>query len=86
MKTVRKNNPDARILCVLGIMGDALYPSVENAVSDYSAETGDTNISAFHLEPQKSEDGLVADYHPTEVTHTKAADALTAEIKRVMGW
>ena len=86
LKTVRKNNHDARILCVLGIMGDALYPSVENAVSDYSAETGDTNISAFHLEPQKSEDGLVADYHPTEVTHTKAADALTAEIKRVMGW
>ena len=86
LKTVRKNNPNARILCVLGIMGDALYPSVEKAVSDYSAETGDTNISAFHLEPQKSEDGLVADYHPTEVTHTKAADALTAEIKRVMGW
>lgn len=86
LKTVRKNNPDARILCVLGIMGDALYPSVEKAVSDYSAETGDTNISAFHLEPQKPEDGLVADYHPTEVTHTKAADALTAEIKRVMGW
>ncbi|MCR5542049.1 MAG: GDSL family lipase [Ruminococcus sp.] len=86
LKTVRKDNPDARILCVLGIMGDALYPSVEKAVSDYSAETGDTNISAFHLEPQKPEDGLVADYHPTEVTHTKAADALTAEIKRVMGW
>ena len=86
LKTVRKNNPDARILCTLGIMGDNLYPCVEKAVSDYSAETGDANISAFHLEPQKPEDGLVADYHPTETTHTKAAEALTAEIKRVMGW
>lgn len=86
LKTVRKNNPDSRILCVLGIMGDALYPCVEQAVADYSAETGDTNISAFHLEPQKPEDGLVADYHPTETTHTKAAEALTAEIKSVMGW
>lgn len=86
LKTVRRDNPDAKILCTLGIMGDNLYPCVEKAVSDYSAETGDTNISAFHFEPQRSEDGLVADYHPTEVTHTKAADALTAEIKRVMGW
>lgn len=86
LKTVRKDNPDSRILCTLGIMGDNLYPCVEKAVADYSAETGDANISAFHLEPQKPEDGLVADYHPTEVTHTKAAEALTAEIKRVMGW
>ena len=86
LKTVRKNNPDARIVCTLGIMGDNLYPCVEKAVADYSAETGDANISAFHLEPQEPEDGLVADYHPTETTHTKAADALTAEIKRVMGW
>ena len=84
LKTVRKDNPDARILCVLGIMGDALYPCVEKAVADYSAATGDTNISAFHLEPQLPEDGLVADYHPTETTHTKAAEALAAEIKRVM--
>ena len=84
---MRKNNPDARILCVLGIMGDRLYPYVEAAVEKYSTDTGDTNISAFHLEPQNTaEDGLVADYHPTEKTHTKASDALTAEIKRIMGW
>ena len=87
LKTVRKDNPDARILCVLGIMGDRLYPYVEAAVEKYSSETGDTNISAFHLEPQNAaEDGQVADYHPSEKTHTKAAEALTAEIKRIMGW
>ena len=87
LKTVRKDNPDARILCVLGIMGDNLYPSVEEAVSRYTEETGDSNISAFHLEPQdQAEDGLVADYHPTEKTHTKASEALTAEIRRIMGW
>ena len=87
LKTVRRRNPDARILCVLGIMGDALYPCVEEAVEKYSTETGDTNISAFRLEPQKAaEDGLAADFHPTERTHTKAAEALTAEIKRIMCW
>ena len=87
LKTVRKDNPDARILCVLGIMGDNLYPSVEEAVSRYTEETGDSNISAFHLEPQdQAEDGLVADYHPTEKTHTKASEALTAEIRSIMGW
>ena len=87
LKTVRKNNPDAQILCVLGIMGDALYPCVEEAVKNYSDETGDAKISAFHLEPQNAtEDGLVSDYHPTEKTHTKEAEALSAEIKRIMGW
>ena len=87
LKTVRRDNPDARILCVLGIMGDNMYPCVEEAVEKYSAETGDKEISAFHLEPQNgAEDGLVCDYHPTEKTHTKAAEALSAEIKRIMGW
>lgn len=87
LKTVRKNNPDARIICALGIMGDNLYPSVEAAVAKYSEETGDSNISAFHFEPQNSAvDGLAADYHPTDATHTKAAEALTAEIKDIMGW
>jgi hypothetical protein len=28
----------------------------------------------------------VADYHPTETTHNKAAEKLTGEIKRIMNW
>lgn len=86
LKEVRKNNPDATILCTLGIMGDRLYPSVEKSVADYSAETGDTNIHSMKFNVQSAKDGYAADWHPTEKTHTKAAEKLTAKIKEIMGW
>lgn len=86
LKLVRKNNPDAAIFCTLGIMGDALYPSVEKAVEQYSTETGDTNVHTMKFDVQSPADGYAADWHPTEATYTKAAEKLTAEIKAVMGW
>lgn len=86
LKEVRKNNPDATILCTLGIMGDRLYPSVEKAVADYSAETGDMNIHSMKFNVQSYSDGYAADWHPTEKTHTKAAEKLTNKIKEIMGW
>lgn len=86
LKVVRRNNPDATILCTLGVMGDRLYPMVYRAVQDYTAETGDTNIHTMKFDVQKASDGYVADWHPTAVTHGKAAEKLTAEIRRVMGW
>ena len=85
LKVVRKNNPDAVILCTLGIMGDRLYPTVVQAVADYTAETGDANIRTMKFDVQLPDDGYTADWHPTVVTHGKAAERLTAEIRRVMG-
>lgn len=86
LKVVRKNNPDAKILCTLGIMGDRLYPMVYRAVQDYSAETGDANIACMKFDVQKASDGYVADWHPTAVTHGKAAEKLAEEIRELMGW
>ncbi len=86
LKLVRKNNPDATIFCTLGIMGDALYASVEKAAQQYSTETGDTNIHTMKFAVQSASDGYAADWHPTEATHTKAAEKLTKEIQTVMGW
>lgn len=85
--TVRKKNPDAHIICSLGIMGVNLYPSVEEMYLEYKKESGDDNISVFKFTPQNgAEDGLAADWHPTAKTHGKAAEALEAEIRTVMGW
>ena len=86
LRTVRRCNPGAKILCTLGMMGDRLYPFVEKAAAAYSVETGDVNIACMPFVPQLAEDGLAADYHPTESTHRKAAEKLTAEIHRLMGW
>ncbi|MBQ8201855.1 MAG: GDSL family lipase [Clostridia bacterium] len=86
LKKVRANNPDAKILCTLGVMGDRLYPFVEKAAAAYTAETGDHNIACMRFVPQLASDGYAADWHPTETTHNKAAAKLTAEIRTLMGW
>ena len=81
---VREKNPDAYILCTLGIMGDNLYPAVEQAVSTYSEQSGDTRISAMHFDVQSPEDGYAADWHPTAKTHDKAAQKLAEEIRGII--
>ncbi len=85
LKTIREKNPDAKILCTLGVMGDRLFPSVQKAVDDYSAETGDKNISTMKFDVQDPADGYSADWHPSITTHDKAAEKLTAEIKSLLG-
>ncbi len=82
---VRENNPDAHILCTLGVMGDRLYPSIETAVSEYTAKTGDSKITSMKFDVQNPEDGYAADWHPTEATHTKASEKLAEEIKKIIG-
>jgi hypothetical protein len=67
-------------------MGDRLYPFVEQAVQQYTQETGDSNISAMKFDVQLAADGYAADFHPSQATHRKAADRLTAHIKELMKW
>ncbi len=86
LKQVREKNPDATIFCTLGIMGDALYPSVQKAVEQYRTETGDDKVHTMRFSVQSMSDGIAADWHPSEKTHTKAAEKLTKEIQTIMGW
>ena len=81
LKTVRKDNPDARITASLGVMNDDLYPAVEEAVKQYIAETGDENISSLHFTPQDGSTGYAADGHPTEATHALAAKMLIEHLR-----
>ena len=86
LKKVREYNPDAAILCTLGIMGDDLYAAAADAVERYQTKTGDSNVFPFKFDVQSYNDGFAADWHPTETTHTKAAIKLTAKIREIMGW
>ncbi len=83
LKTIRKRNPQAKILCALGIMGTLLCPATEEAVERFRKETGDTGVTSMRFAEQLSEDGWTADWHPTERTHTKAAEKIVEEIKRL---
>lgn len=84
LKTVRSDNPDAHIICSPGVMGDDLYPAVEEAVSSYTSETGDDNVSSFHFTPQNGSTGYAADRHPTEATHEIAANELAEYITSLL--
>jgi len=86
LETIRSKYPDATIFCILGLMGDRLYPYVMKAVQEYSAKTEDTNIYSLHIPPQLESDGYVSDYHPTCVSHAKATAVLVPFVKLMMGW
>lgn len=76
LKLIRKNNPNAHIVCALGIMGADLYSSVEAAAETFTKETGDDNISCLKFGTIMGNEGYSADWHPTEATQTRCADEL----------
>lgn len=84
LKTVRANNPDAKIVCTLGIMGGRLFEYVQKAVDDYTAETGDSNVSTMKFDEQQASDGYSADWHPSVKTHDKAAQKLADYLKTLI--
>ena len=86
LKIIREKNPNATIFCTLGIMGADLYPQIQQAAKDYTAETGDANITCMQFDNQLMSDGICVDWHPSETTNTKAAAKLTDYINSYMGW
>lgn len=83
LKTVRACNPNAHIICSLGVMGDDLFPSVERVVKTFSMDNNDNAISVLHFTPHDPEkDGLVADYHPSPVSQIRAAKEMAEELKK----
>lgn len=78
---VRKHNPDADIICTMGIMGAELYGQIEEAVKDFSSDNDDRHIYTMKFDYQREEDGYGGDYHPTVATHKRAAEQLVKYIK-----
>lgn len=84
---VREKNPDAYIICSLGVMGNDLMPEIKEQVSAYSANTRDYHITTFEFANQNGyRDGYGADYHPSAKTHQKMADKLAPFIAELMNW
>ena len=86
LKKVRRDNPDAQIICALGVMGDTLYKAMCAAVEKYTAETGDEKVSTLRLTAQDgNKNGYAADWHPTAASHDVAASETAEMIKSVLG-
>lgn len=86
LKHVRSKNPTAEIFCTLGIMGQDLYPQIEEAVASYTKETGDKLVTCLEFDVQNMNDGVCVDWHPTETSYEKAADTLVDYMSYVMNW
>lgn len=82
LKTVREKNPDSYIACVLGMMGNELFPAIEKAVS----KTNDEKIFALELDSQLESDGTGSLGHPNAVSHKKASEKLIGKISKITGW
>lgn len=78
---VREKNPDAKIICTMGIMGAELFDRIESAAERFRTDFNDDKIYAFKFEYQREEDGYGGDYHPTAASHMRAAEALTEFIR-----
>lgn len=86
LKVVRENNPDAYIICTVGVMGCAeVYPYLEEAVSQFRTETGDKKISSFLAETHSASDGYGSDWHPSEVSQQKFAYTMADKISKAIG-
>ena len=82
---MRKDNPKARILCTLGVMGTGLNPMMQQAAEAYCRETGDKEIRVLLLEEQDAaRDGYGSDFHPNEITQRLLADTVTDALRKWM--
>ncbi len=74
LKTVREDNPDAKIVCALGVMGQDLYDAMCAAADAYTAETSDNEVYTLKLSVQDGNaNGYAADWHPVAASHDTAA-------------
>ncbi len=84
LKKVRKDNPSAKIVCALGVMGQDLYNAMSAAVDAYTAETSDNEVYALKLSVQDGNaNGYAADWHPVAASHDTAAKE-TADFLRTL--
>lgn len=80
--TLRKDNPQAFLLWVYGMLGHELAPAIEAMVAEYRAESGDDN-AAFLLLPNTEGDAVGARWHPGLPAHQAAAHVITEAIRNL---
>ena len=80
IEAVHRRSPKAKIVCCLGIMGEALNDSVKEAVELFKKDFPKTCAEFLPFTQQLESDGIATDWHPSAVTHKKAANKLVAVI------
>jgi lysophospholipase L1-like esterase len=81
---LRQLYPAAEIFCTLGPM--LTKPEALQHIKDVVKASGDAHVHYFPFEPIDVTDGYGCDYHPSQATQRKMADALTAHLRFMMSW
>jgi lysophospholipase L1-like esterase len=81
IEAVHRRSPKAKICCCLGIMGEALNESVAEAVELFKKDFPAVTAKALLFTQQLESDGIGADWHPSALTHKKAAELLSAALR-----
>lgn len=76
---LHRQNPSAKILCMLGTMDQRVLKEAAEA-----AEMA--NCHFLPLPAQLAEDGYGADWHPSPLTHQKTAALVVEKVREIMGW
>ncbi len=77
VRFIRSKRPNAAIIGCLGVMGQDLCKEEARRFKLLN----DKNAFYMEFDLQKEEDGIGVDWHPSEVTHTKMAEKLSAFIR-----
>ena len=83
IEAVHRRSPKAKIVCCLGIMGEALNDSVKEAVELFKKDFPKVCAEFLPFTQQLEADGIGADWHPSALTHKKAAEKLISLIDKL---
>ncbi|MCR4734349.1 MAG: hypothetical protein K5829_05035 [Treponema sp.] len=81
LEAVHRRSPKAKICCCLGVMGQDLCDSVEEAVNQFKGDFKNVDVKAVKFPVQLDEDGIGADWHPSAKTHEKMSIQLADFLK-----
>lgn len=83
LKQVRELNPETKILCTLGVMGQELFGEIEYQISRLQSE-GYEGLYSMVFELQNELDGIGCDWHPSSITHEKMAARLEDKLRSIL--
>ena len=82
LEAIHRRSPKAKILGCLGVMGQELCDSEEEAFIRFARTFPNVKTKFVHFPVQDQEhDGVGTDWHPSAKTHKKMAEMLVDEIK-----
>ncbi|NLC92894.1 MAG: SGNH/GDSL hydrolase family protein [Treponema sp.] len=80
IENIHRIHQNAKICCCLGVMGQDLCDSIDEAINLFKKEFPSAKIKSVKFPVQSDTDGIAADWHPSSKTHIKMSEILAKEL------